>query len=257
MKTRSPAARHQRILLWLQEEEELRVRDLADRLGITSMTVWRDVKLLEEQGLLRKEHGVIRRPAAALRELDFESKDQTGLTAKRKIAELALRAFVREGDVIAMEGGTTVAALAELLPKQRVSVITNSLPIGLRLRQSHPEIPVRMIGGWISPVSGNCTGPDALREIRRHSATVCFLSATGWDAAKGPTDPNPLEIEVKRALAAMADRVVLLMDSRKFSVEAASLMIHPRRLHALVSEAPVPEAVGGMLEGCGVEVITE
>jgi DeoR/GlpR family transcriptional regulator of sugar metabolism len=98
-------------------------------------------------------------------------------------------------------------------------------------------------------------GPEALQFIARQRASVCFLSATGFDARRGPTDPNPLEIEVKRAWAAVAGRVVLLLDAAKFGVRSASVMIHPRRLHALVTDAPPPPEIAAGLAAHGVEIV--
>jgi DeoR/GlpR family transcriptional regulator of sugar metabolism len=141
------------------------------------------------------------------------------------------------------------------LPDQHISVVTNSLPIALRMRARRPVLPVRVLGGWLSAVSGNTTGPEALKSAALGRTSVCFLGATGWDAERGPMDPNPLEIEVKRALAACSERVVLLMDSRKFHLASASVMIHPRRLHALVTDAPPPAAIARHLESEGVRVV--
>ena len=253
----SPTARQQYILRSLQEQGELRVADLVDPLGVSAMTVWRDVKGLEEQGLLRRGHGRILAVGEASRELRFEVKDPQRMERKQRIARRAAREFVRDGDVIVLEGGTTVAALVDELPDQRLSVCTNSLPIGLRLRERRPALPVRVLGGWLSPVSGNTTGAGTLREVGRQAFSTCFLSATAWDPVKGPMDPNPLEIEVKRAMAARADRVVLLMDHSKFRAVSSSVMIHPRRLHALVTDQPPPAEVCALLHRLGVRLLVE
>ncbi len=219
------------------------------------MTIWRDLALLEEQGLVQRARGIVRLAVDELREPDFESKELSFSEAKRKIAERTVREFVREGDVIAMEGGSTVAALIHALPPERISVLTNSLPIALRLRDQRPALPVRVVGGWLSPVSGNSTGPEAMREIKKQRLDVCFLSATAWDAKKGPMDPNPLEIEVKRALAAASTRVVLMMDSGKFALSSRSVMLHPRRLHALVTDQPLPPDIMELLHVHQVRIV--
>lgn len=255
MTARSPTARQQYILRLLQEQGEILVADLPEPLGVTSMTVWRDLRALEEQGLLRREHGRVLAPGDSSRELTFEAKDPQRMEAKQRIARAAAKAFLRDGDVIVLEGGTTVAALVDELPEQRLSVVTNSLPIGQRLRVRRPSLPVEMLGGWLSPVSGNTTGPNTLREVGRHHFTTCFLSATAWDPVQGPMDPNPLEIEVKRAMAAQADRVVLLLDHAKFGKTSTSVMIHPRRLHAVVTDQTPPPEVCGILKGYGVQII--
>lgn len=255
MKFATSAARHQRILTLLRDRGEIRASSLVRELRVTPMTVWRDLKLIEEQGLLRRVRGGALPSLPGAGEPDFETKAGAAGKAKARIAEAAVREFVREGDVIAMEGGTTVAALVDALPQGRISVITNSLPVALRIRQRRPSLPVRVVGGWLSAISGNTTGPGALKEARKERVSVCFLSATGWDSAHGPMDPNPLEIEMKRAFAECAGQVVLLMDSRKFITTSTSVMIHPRRLCAVVTDAMPQKSVVAQLRNAGARLV--
>jgi DeoR/GlpR family transcriptional regulator of sugar metabolism len=248
-------ARQQRILNLLRDNGSVRLRDLHLEFGVTSMTVWRDLRVLAEQGLVRRVRGGAQAMGGALAEPDFEAKLTASDQAKARIAVAAVKTFVNDGDVIAMEGGTTVAALVDELPRERVSVLTNSLPVALRLRARRPGLPVQVVGGWLSAVSGNTTGPDAVKALERQQASVCFISATGWDAERGPLDPNPLEIEAKRALAGCAARVVMLLDSEKFTRASASVTLHVRRLYALVTDAEPPSEVKTQLEAAGVRII--
>lgn len=228
------ASRHSRILADIRRRGEVRARDLCRDLGVTAMTVWRDLRRLEEQGLVR----MVRGGATSGRlegEEHFEDKESGGAAAKAAIARLAARRFIREGDTIGLEGGSTVAAILAHLPLRRVSIVTNSLPVALRVRATRPALPVKLLGGWLSEVSGNTCGKEALREAARLKLDTLFLSATGWEWARGPVDPNPLEIEVKRALAARAGRVVFLLDSGKFAIASASVVLHPRRIHTVVT----------------------
>ncbi len=240
-------ARHQRILSLLRDLGMVSAAGLRRDLGVTAMTVWRDLKMLEELGLLRRTRGGARSLERAPGEPDFEAKDAASRAAKQRIAALAAREFVREGDTIALEGGTTVAALVDHLPLKRVSILTNSLPVALRVRAVRPELPVEVAGGWLSRVSGNTTGPGALRAMEKWRASVCFLSATAFDAGVGPSDPNPFEIEAKRKLAGCARRVVMLLDSSKFGARSTAVTLHPRRLDALVSDAPPSRAIRELL----------
>ncbi len=251
----SAAVRHQHILARLHEEGSLRVAGLPEALGVTAMTAWRDLKSLEEQGLIRRVRGAALPAGRTAGEPDYESKANQFPEAKARIAETAVREFVREGDVIAMEGGTTVAALGRALPESKISILTNSLPIALQIRRDRPALPVRVLGGWLSPVSGNTTGPEVLKDIRKDSVSLCFLSATAWDIDKGPMDPNPLEIEIKRALAAASRRVVALIDSHKFGQTSTSVMIHPKRLHAVVTDKMPPAAIKIALRKAGVRIV--
>jgi len=235
-------ARHQRILSLLRDQGTVSASELQRNLDVTAMTVWRDLKALDELGLLRRTRGGARSLEHTFGEPDFEVKKLRSLAAKAQIASLAAREFVREGDTIALEGGTTVAALIEHLPKKRISVVTNSLPVALRVRSLRPEIPVEVAGGWLSAISGNTIGPGALRAMDKWQASVCFLGATGFDAEVGPSDPNPFEIEAKRMLASRARRVVMLLDSspstRRAGFRSTSSSIDPR--HAPIASGPLP-----------------
>lgn len=204
---------------------------------------------------MKRVRGGARAVTNTLGEPGFETKASAASEAKQRIAACAVARFIREGDTVALEGGIIVAALVGHLPAARVSVLTNSLPVALRVRSLRPDLPVKLPGGWLSQVSGNVVGPEALQFIEKQRASICFLSATGYDAEVGPTDPNPLEIEVKRAWAAISGRAVLLLDSSKFGVRSAAVMIHPRHLHAVVTDAPPPPAIGARLAAQGVEVV--
>jgi DeoR family transcriptional regulator, fructose operon transcriptional repressor len=247
--------RHQRILALLQEQGHVTARTLQAEFNVTSMTAWRDLKLLEEQGLLRRIRGGAQKTGAVPGEPGYEAKAVTAGAAKARIAACAVREFVRDGDVIAMEGGTTVAALIDFLPESRISVITNSLPVALRMRAVRPAVPVRVVGGWLSAVSGNTTGPDAVKAVAKLRASVCFIGATGFDLLRGPMDPNPLEIELKRALSSISTRTVLLIDSGKFGVYSSSVTIHPRRLDAVVTDAKPEKKFNAAMKQAGLRVL--
>ncbi len=247
--------RQQRILALLKQRGAVGAGELKEALGVTAMTVWRDLRELEEQGLLRRVRGGAQAREAAPGETGFEAKAVAAEEAKRRIAARAVAEFVRPGDVVALEGGTTVAAVVPFLPEARVSVVTNSVPVAARLRAERPGLPVAMPGGWLSPVSGNLCGPDAARRLARMESAVCFIGATGFDAERGPLDPNPLEIEAKRAMAEKARRVVLLIDASKWGRTAACVTLHPRRIDTVVTDAAPPRAILSALKANGVRLL--
>ena len=180
---RVPApARQQQILRLLGRSGSVRCSELANELGVTAMTLWRDLEALAEQGLLRRVHGGAVAANYGSLEAEFEAKAAAAVRAKERIARFAVHRFVRAGDVIALEGGTTVAAVVHALPETGVSLVTNSLPVALRIRSMRPRLSVSLPGGWLSAVSGNLCGPEAVRNLRQSLATVCFISCAGYDA---------------------------------------------------------------------------
>lgn len=247
-------SRHQRVLGLLNERGFLAAGEVATLFAVTPMTVWRDFAMLAELGLVRRVRGGVRAMGVGVGEAPFEEKERAELAIKARIAARAVREFVCEGDVIVLEGGTTVAAMIPYLPEARVSILSNSLPVALQVRALRPNLPVRVVGGWLSAVSGNLIGAEAVREIGRLSADMCFIGATGFDAEVGPTDPNPLEIEVKRAWASIARRTVMLLDAGKFGRRAVAVTLHPKRLHAIVSDQKPGTDIAALLRAHGVEL---
>lgn len=247
--------RHQRILALLNERGYLGAGEVARLFAVTPMTVWRDFRALGELGLLRRVRGGVRASGTGAGEPVFEAKEQADMIRKDRIAACAVREFVTKGSVIVLEGGTTVAAMVTHLPETQVSILTNSLPVALQLRAVRPNLTVRLVGGWLSAVSGNLVGAETVREIGRLTADVCFIGATGFDAEVGPSDPNPLEIEVKRAWAGIARRTVMLLDAGKFGRRAAAVTLHPKRIHAVVTDQTPPEEIASRLAAQSVRVV--
>jgi len=232
-----PAAeRHRRILRILEKEVWASVGRLRSELEVNAMTLWRDLKHLQEQGLLKR----IRGGAQAIeidQELDFGSKLVSRREAKQRIACYAAREFVEGGDTIALEGGTTVAAMTAYLAGKQLKLVTNSLPVLHSARLLSPQISLYSCGGLLREESGTFVGREPLSFFARQSIGTFFMSATGIDEHARITDPNPQEIEVKRSMAASAKRIVLLLDSSKFGERSLQEVIALRKVHSIVCES--------------------
>lgn len=212
--------RHRFLLRRIEEAGSIEVRGLDRELRVAAMTIWRDLRLLEEQGLLKRVRGGAVRADRAI-EPAFRLKAHRSLALKRRIAAAAARRWVRPGDILFLEGGTTVAEILPHLPPRDLTLMTNSLPILGRAQALGRGWQLHSSGGVLSPVSGNFVGPEALRFFQGKYAKLFFMSATGLDPATGAlTDPNPVEIQVKRAMARAARHVVLLLDSTKLGLRS-------------------------------------
>lgn len=229
------------------------VEDLMNRFAVSKMTVWRDLRRLHAQGRLRMVRGGAQRMLPA---------SEPGVLAKRivrrqtkdRIAEAAVHRFVRSGDVIALEGGTTVMHVLAHVSGLSLTVITNGLLTLNAAADVSESVDVLGCGGILRQPSQTFVGPEAVRFFAGHAADIAFISATGCSAQRGLTDPNPLEIEVKQAMAAAARRVIALVDSSKFAVESLKTVVPLERLYALVSEGAVPEELRAALHRHGVEL---
>jgi DeoR/GlpR family transcriptional regulator of sugar metabolism len=110
-------------------------------------------------------------------------------------------------------------------------------------------------GGTISPVSGNFVGPEAVNFFKHKFARTFFMSATGLDPETGAlTDPNPVEIEVKRAMAKSAQRVVLLLDAAKIGTRSLQRVLPLEQLDSAVIDDRLSVATRKKLRALGLKI---
>ncbi len=225
------------ILKLLQEEGEVSCAALAQGMGVTAMTVWRDLKLLEEQGQLKRiRGGAVRLNGPA--EVDFQQKTVQARAAKQRIASFVAKKLLQAGDILILDGGTTVASLAEQLLPSRLTILTNSLPIAQAMQNHVARPSVYLSGGLLRPESGTLVGREAVTFFSRRRAVKFLMSATGLDSEMGVSDPNPQEIEVKKAMAARAGQVILMADASKLGVVSLMQTVPWQRVDKLVIDAP-------------------
>lgn len=245
--------RHRRILKLLQERTSISVKFLQEDLQVTPMTLWRDLKLLEEEGLLKRTRGgVMHRDVEE--EPRFDAKVDAARTAKVKLAKYAARNFIKDGDIIALEGGTTVAELCRQLPVKNLTVLSNSLPVVYEIYRNHPNVVVYCSGGLLREESGTLVGKEAVTFFSKRKVGTFFMSASGIDLEFGLTDPNPMEIEVKQAMARAAERIILLLDSSKIGKSSLMKVLPLGKVSELVTEEAIPPEFVERLKAAGVRV---
>jgi DeoR family fructose operon transcriptional repressor len=234
----------------------LSVAAVAEQFGVTTETVRRDLAVLERAGVLRRVHGgAVPTSTVALVELGLGERQSRRSEQKARIVSAALDLLPgRQGSVI-LDGGTTTAALAELLPHDRqLLVVTDAVPIAARLA-SAPGISVHMLGGRVRGVTQCAVGEEATRALADLRVDVAFLGANGITAEHGFTTPDAAEAAVKRAMVAAGQRVVVLADSDKLCQESLVRFAVPSDVDVLVTDDGAdPEAVTA-LEAHGVEVV--
>jgi DeoR/GlpR family transcriptional regulator of sugar metabolism len=122
------------------------------------------------------------------------------------------------------------------------------------VRQAPEGAALLCSGGLFREVSQTFVGPQAMQFFEGHHANVAFISATGLDRSDGLTDPNPLEIEVKRALCRRADRIVLLLDHSKFGRRSLMPVLPLRDVDYLITDTPLSRSFAAELARSKVQV---
>ena len=232
------------------------IDSLLQYVPVSKMTLWRDLKALHAQGRVRKVHGGAERVAdGPTFEPGFHAKSSVHHEAKERIARFAATNLIGAGDVVLLEGGTTAMRMVRYIQADNVTLLTNGLNTLNAAAGSDIDVTVMVCGGILRQPSLTFVGPEAERFFGDFAADSLFLSGTGLDIGRGLTDPNPLEIQVKRAMIGCARRLVLLVDSSKFGVQSLKQVCALDEVSLLVSDAAAPGAVLHQMREHGVEVV--
>jgi DeoR family fructose operon transcriptional repressor len=248
--------RHQAIAELVASSGRLSVSELAERFGVTTETVRRDLSTLERAGLVRRVHGGVVQ-ASALSALEPAVTDREGRSAPEKdhIAAAALE-LVPDGGCVILDAGTTTARLAGRLPGDlRLTVATHSVPIAARLA-ARSSVELLMLPGRVRRTTQAAVGVDTVAALRRLRADVAFLGTNGISATHGLSTPDVSEAAVKRAIVASARTVVLVADADKFGEEHLVRFAELAEIDVLVTDRRVREADVALMEQAGVKVVT-
>jgi DeoR family transcriptional regulator of aga operon len=229
----------------------VRVTDLADRFGVSVVTVRSDLGSLEASGRVRRVRGGAV-PAGSLRhEPPLEQAARENEKQKAAIASYAA-SLVQPGQVIILDVGSTTTAIAAELVARRdlhdVTVVTNGLNVAMALEPASDRLSVLVTGGMVRSLQHSLVNPFGSLILEQISAHIAFIGCNGVDAERGVTNLNFAEAEVKRAMIAAAREVVVVADGSKLGVVEAARVCAISEVDVLVTDESAPEAAVAAIE---------
>jgi len=233
------------ILERVREDGAVRVADIARDLGVSDMTVRRDLEILDQQGLIEKVHGGATIAAgSSLFEPGFVVKSELQLLEKEAIAAAAVN-LVSPGMAIAVSAGTTTYAMARRLADlEGLTVVTNSVPVADVLYRTGRADQTIIVTGGVRTPSDALVGPFAVAALNTIHVDIVFMGVHGMDPHSGFTTPNLLEAETNRALVGSGRRLVVLADHTKWGVIGISSIARLDQADTLISDDGLsPEAM--------------
>ncbi|MGP3959694.1 DeoR/GlpR family DNA-binding transcription regulator [Nonomuraea sp. 3N208] len=246
------AERRQRILELVRANGAVSLRELAQSVHSSEVTVRRDLRALESEGLLNRHHGGATLPGELSREAGYAHKVSLESAEKAAIADLAA-ALVEDGDAIVIGPGTTTQEFARRLTRHsELAVVTNSLLVAQVLAASRVE--VMLTGGTLRGAILALVGSAAEHSLAGLRVRRAFISGNGLSAERGLSTPNMQVAGVDRALAAAAEEVVVLADHTKVGVDTMVQTVPPDRIDHLVTDDAAPRDVLDELSGRGVRL---
>lgn len=234
-----PAERQERILEVLTEDGSVDVAQLSAQLGVSPITVRRDLSMLEASGALRRVYRGATRMNSASYEPPFPVRSRRHVSAKRQIAA-AVRELVEEGQTVVLDAGTTGAAIAERLVDRHLTICSPSLRVAQVLASS-PSVRLIMTGGIVRPGEQSLVGSAAVRTLQDHHFDLYVMTVSGAHAEHGFTEWNPEDAEVKRAALRAASRCIVTCDSSKIGHTAFARICDVHAVEMLVTDDRLAE----------------
>lgn len=225
------------ILDRVREDGGVRVAELVRDLGVSDMTIRRDMELLHERGLIEKVHGgATALPGSALFEPGFTAKSALQQAEKEAIVDAAV-GLIEPGTAIGISAGTTTYALARrLVDVVGLTVVTNSVRVADVLHDAgRPDQTIIMTGGVRTP-SDALVGPFAVAALRSVHVDLVFMGVHGMDAHSGFSSPNLMEAETNRALIEAGGRLVVVADHTKWGQVALSSIARLDQADIVISD---------------------
>ena len=251
--------RAQWILEQLLRTGSITVEQICQESGVSLATARRDLRDLEQQGRLRRNHGGAVsvepllyehfRQASSYREQIEKHADE-----KRRIA-LAAAQLIADGDTIVLTSGTTTNQVARSIPASReVTVVTTTVNVAMELSK-RKDVYVFVTGGHLHGEWFSLVGSAALRSLDNMLINTMFIGADGLDAAWGASCFNADEAELNSTMMRLARRRVAVVDRTKLGVVANWRICKAEELNILVTDNAATDEMVAPFQKVGIEVM--
>lgn len=245
--------RHQAIIEKINKDGQVKVQELCDKFDVSSVTIRKDLKFLEDKGMLYRMHGGATKNNPYATDRHVEEKEKISHSEKMEIGEVAA-SMVTANDSILIASGTTVLSLAKhIKPKENLTVITSALNVALELNQ-HTEIEVIQLGGILRKRSGSVTGLYAETNLADFSCSKLFLGVDGIDLEFGLTTANVMEARLNREMIKVSQKTIVLADSTKFGKRGFGRICGFDSIDEIITDSGISKFTRETLEEFGIKV---
>lgn len=245
--------RRQEVLRHVAADGQARIDDLAHRLGVSVMTMHRDLDNLQERKLLQKRRGVATSFSTVEMETSLRFREHANQAVKAAITDELVKEVTPDSTVLVDCGSTLFPLTHRLAEIEGVRVVTNSLRVTYLLGGSSTH--VTLLGDRFYEDFESCAGPEVLRQLERFRVDVAFVTATCVREGR-LFHPVREYAENKEAFLHAADRAVLAVDHSKFGRTATYAYGDLSGYDSLVTDAAAPEPELRAARDLGVDVRT-
>lgn len=251
--------RFQFIINQVNSHNVVSVSDLSKSLGISEVTIRRDLKELEQQGVLRRTHGgatSVSFGGTSFEPSYFQLANERQ-NEKRAISEYAVN-LIQDDSAIAIDGSSTCFSLCELISQKRwnnLTVVTNALRVAMELTKCD-GVSIVIVGGQVRKNLISTFGYLADSVLAQLKVDTNFMGINGIDFDENSiTTPNLSECAVKRSFMNTAYKTYYLADHTKFGMSYLSRVCQATEATAIITDAGIDERFVKQAEDLGVELL--
>lgn len=250
----SIAERHKYILGMLQKEGYVKVLDLAKQLNVTVVTIRKDLKILEEKGMLYRTHGSASPVNPHTGDRNMTEKEKINPSEKKRIAAAAAR-LIQSNDSIIVNSGSTICAFAEQIePKEGLTIVTASIKVTTILSEKE-SINIIQLGGIFRKKSVSVIGNYTQSFLKDVACSKLFLGVDGIDIGFGITTSNIEEAELNKAMMDVASKTIILADSSKFGKKGFGKICDIDKVDVIITDSGIPASMIKKIEEQGIELM--
>lgn len=242
--------RQTKILQIVNEQNKVEVTSLSELLNVSQVTIRKDLDVLEERGLLIREHGY----AAVRNSDDITNRLAVRYDVKLRIARAAA-GIVANGETVMIESGSSCALLAEQLANEKrdVTIITNSAFIANHIRESAIG-KVILLGGDYQRESQVMVGPMVRKCAREFFVDKLFMGTDGFIPQAGFTCGDMMRAEAMKIMAESSRNTIILTDSSKFAQQGVVLQSRFENINMVFTDSGIPESAKDIMERYKIDV---
>ncbi|MCM3117667.1 DeoR/GlpR family DNA-binding transcription regulator [Neobacillus sp. MER 74] len=248
------------IIELLTEKGVVTVNDLTGLLNISAATIRSDLNQMEKQGLLLRTHGGAMLKAEETNkesdqlEKNYEIREKKFRAEKQRIGKSALK-YIQEGQCILLDASTTCFELAKFLcdTKKRLTVVTSGIATAAMLKEN-PYLTVIIIGGIVRNNSNSIEGLLGEELLRKINIDILFTSAHAFNIRDGLSDFSLYEVELKKVMVSVANKVIGLLDHSKVDKSSIATFARPNEIDIFITDEPVSEEISYFFTSNGIEL---
>ncbi|MDF2586867.1 MAG: transcriptional regulator, DeoR family [Anaerocolumna sp.] len=244
------AERKKKIIEMIQENGNVQVEKLAEDLGVSTMTIRRDLKKLKDEGIIERCYG----GAVIKQEVTYADKQINNKKSKEQIASKCAE-HVKADNVVFLDAGTTTYEIARMISSiPGLLVVTNDLEIAQLLKNSDVELIV--CGGTVQKTTGSMYGYYATQMMENFQFDIGFFGAASIDRNMQVLTPTIEKVFFKRLIMKNCKQLYLAVDNSKFNKKAMSKVSNLSDYTAVVTDYKFSENELDRLVKDGVKIIS-